>query len=70
VEKKIDFIHNPDMVKQKIEKVLSLIRQENLDLPMITKYCSYEYMKVLNEENVWQIMNLDLEYGQFLHQKE
>ncbi len=70
MEKKIDFIHNPDMVKQKIEKVLSLIRQENLDLPMITKYCSYEYMKVLNEENVWQIMNLDLEYGQFLHQKE
>ena len=39
-----------------------MFRNEHLDVPMITKYRRFEYMKELDEQDVWTIFNLDLEY--------
>jgi hypothetical protein len=42
-----------------------MFRTEFLDIPMITKYRKFEYMKELDERDVWHIFNLDLEYGKY-----
>jgi hypothetical protein len=42
-----------------------MIRTEHLDIPMITMYRKYEFLKDLSEEDVWTVFNLDLEYGKF-----
>jgi len=67
--KKRDLIINGAMAKKKIFKVLRMFRTEFYDIPMITKYRKFEYTKDLEEEDVWIIFNLDLEYGKFNQQK-
>lgn len=32
---------------------------------MISKYRKYDYSNELNDQDVWKIYNLDLEYGKF-----
>jgi transcriptional accessory protein Tex/SPT6 len=59
----------PSNVKGKILKVLILIRQQHLDIPMICKYRRYEFMKELEEKDVWLIFNLDQEYAKYKHNK-
>lgn len=51
--------------KQKIYKVLSLLRKKLYDVPMIAKYRKYEYADELDEEAIWIIYGLDQEYGKF-----
>jgi hypothetical protein len=45
--------------------ILDLFRKEYLDVPMIARYRKYLYNKVLTEDDVWLIFNLDSEYGKF-----
>ncbi len=49
--------------------MLSLFRQEHLDIPMITMYRKYEFTKDLTEEDVWTVFTLDQEYGKFTYEK-
>jgi hypothetical protein len=58
-------LSNEDSAKKKISLVLRMMRVEYLDIPMIAKYRKYQYMKEINEEDIWIIYNLDLEYGKF-----
>lgn len=59
------FSTNPDATKEKIRKVLDLLRGKLYDVPMIVHYRSYEYGNELDEESIWIIYNLDQEYGKF-----
>ena len=59
------FANNPDATKEKIKKVLDLIRVQLYDVPMIVHYRSYEYANELDEDSIWIIYNLDQEYGKF-----
>lgn len=70
LEKNLEFASNSDVIKRKIQKILYLIRVEHLDIPMITMYRKFEYMKELTLEHVWQIFNFNLEYGNFMSQKQ
>ena len=67
--KRKDMIYDTTHVKKKIQKVLRMFRVEHLDIPMITKYRRFEYMKELDDHDVWTIFNLDLEYAKFKSQK-
>lgn len=58
-------IMNEHQAKLKIEAVIRNFRCNYMDIPYIAKYRKFEYLKELNEENIWQIFNLDLEYGRF-----
>lgn len=55
---------------KKIKTVLNMIRKDYLDIPMIAKYRKYEYLYELNEDDIWQIFNLELEYGKFQQKKK
>jgi transcriptional accessory protein Tex/SPT6 len=56
-------------IKQKIRRVLKLIRTEKQDIPFITKYMMEDLSPHLAENDIWQIFNLDLEYGKFSQAK-
>ena len=58
-------IYNSELVKKKIQKVLRMFRIEHMDIPMITRYRRYEYQKELDEQDVWLIFKLDLEYAKY-----
>ena len=60
-----ELLQREDFVMKKIKTVLNMIRKDYLDIPMIAKYRKYEYQYELNEEDIWQIFNLELEYGKF-----
>ena len=51
-------VHAKDM-REKVIKVLKMIRADLLDIPMICKYRKYEYALELDEDAVWLIYNLD-----------
>lgn len=51
--------------KAKIIKVLAMLRNKLLDVPMIAHYRKFEYADELDEESIWIIYNLDQEYGKF-----
>jgi hypothetical protein len=51
-------VHAKDM-REKVIKVLKMIRVDLLDIPMICKYRKYEYALELDEDAVWLIYNLD-----------
>jgi len=36
-----------------------------MDIPYIAKYRKYDWNKDFQEEDVWSVFNLDLEYGKF-----
>lgn len=56
--------------KTKIYKVLSLLRCEMRDVPMIAKHRKMVYADELDEDSIWIIYNLDQEYGRFLRHKK
>lgn len=56
-------------VRVKIQKVLQLIHDQKLDVPMIVKYRKFEYASELDEKAVWAIFNLDQEFGKFQKHK-
>jgi len=39
-----------------------------LDVPLIAKYRKYNYANELDEQDVWLVFNLDIDYGKFKHQ--
>lgn len=45
--------------KQKIFRVLHLLRSEMRDVPMIAKHRKMQYADELDEESIWIIYNLD-----------
>lgn len=45
--------------------MIKLIRDDNYDIPMITRYRKYTYATELTEKDVWSIFNLDIEFGKF-----
>jgi uncharacterized cysteine cluster protein YcgN (CxxCxxCC family) len=45
--------------KEKIFKVLKMIRVTFLDVPMICKYRKYEYGPELDEDAVWLVFGFD-----------
>lgn len=51
--------------REKVLKVLKMIYIELFDIPMICKYRKYEFAPELDEDAVWHIFNLDIEYGKF-----
>lgn len=55
--------------KQKIFRVLHLLRSEMRDVPMIAKHRKMQYADELDEDSIWIIYNLDQEYGRFLKHK-
>jgi len=59
-----------DVLKQKIFRVLELVHLKKLDLPLIARYYMDELHPQLDEEKVWQIFNLDLEFGKFVNERE
>jgi transcriptional accessory protein Tex/SPT6 len=54
-----------DLVKERIYKIIHQFRCDYMDIPYIAKYRKFEWSKELIEEDVWNILNLDLEYGKF-----
>lgn len=57
-------------VKGKIQKTLAMLREQKLDVPMVIKYRKFEYAEELNEALIWEIFNLDQEFGRFQKQKQ
>lgn len=58
-------------VRSKIQKVLRMFRcDQHLDIPMIARYRQYEFKPELDENVIWDIFNLDLEFGKFQRHKE
>lgn len=55
--------------REKVLKVLKMIYIELFDIPMICKYRKYEFAPELDEDAVWHIFNLDIEYGKFQRNK-
>lgn len=56
--------------KNRILKVLSLIRKKCYDVPMVAKYRKYEYAEELDEDAIWIIFSLDQEFGKFQRHKK
>jgi transcriptional accessory protein Tex/SPT6 len=53
-------------IKRAVEKILTLIREENLDVPFVSTNRSYVYADSgLTESDVWTIFNLEQEYAKF-----
>lgn len=52
-------------VKDKINKILTLLRKDYYDVPMIVRYRKFDYSKFLSEDDIWLILHLDQEYGKF-----
>ena len=50
---------NAKDVREKVCKVLKLLRSDHCDVPMICKYRKYQYATELDEDAVWHIYNLD-----------
>jgi hypothetical protein len=42
-----------DQVKERIAKILSFLRDEYLDVPMIERHRKFDYGPTLEEEHVW-----------------
>ena len=63
-------VQNSEIVKQKILSILAFFRLDHFDIPMITMYRKYVFLKDLQEEDVWSVFNLDLEYGKFMSEKQ
>ena len=64
-----ELLHYEEQAKKKIRRVLTYFRKDYLDVMMVAKYRKYDYMSELQEEDVWRVFNLDLEYGKFQQQK-
>jgi len=60
-----ELVYKEQQVKFKIDKVLRDFRCEYKDIPFIVKYRKLIYKSELNEEDIWSIFNLDIEYGRF-----
>jgi hypothetical protein len=62
-------LNQEGLVKEKIHEILKLMRSEESynDVPMVAKYCKYEYEagEILQERHIYMIHNLDIEYGKF-----
>lgn len=54
----------------KIIKVLKMIRNDQFDVPFITKYKLADLLPELGPDHIWKIFNLDIEYGKFEIQKK
>lgn len=49
-----------------IRKILSHIREANLDVPFVAMNRSYDYLgEGLDQRDVWTIFNLDMEYAKY-----
>jgi hypothetical protein len=68
-DKRYGNILNAKDIREKVCKVLKMIRSDHYDVPMICKYRKYEYAIELDEDAVWHIYNLDQEYGRFVKSK-
>lgn len=53
ITKREALLQYEDTVKKKIRKIITYLRKDYLDVPMIAKYRKYDYMKELNEQDVW-----------------
>lgn len=42
-----------------------MFRNDQFDVPFITKYKEKDLIPELNNEYIWRIFNLDLEFGKF-----
>lgn len=42
-----------DVVKDKIYRVIVMLRKEYRDVPSIIKYRKFNYQKELNEDDIW-----------------
>lgn len=38
---------------------------QHFDIPMIARYRQYEFKPELDENEIWDIFNLDIEFGKF-----
>jgi hypothetical protein len=54
------------IIQKKILKTLQYFRCDCYDIPYITKYKISELDPEFNEEKIWKIFNLDIEYGKFM----
>ncbi|CDW91618.1 transcription elongation factor spt6 [Stylonychia lemnae] len=66
--KRDNLLHYEDQVKTKIAQIIKYFRCDYMDIPYISKYRKFEFAKYLNEQDIWTIYNLDLEYGKFQQQ--
>lgn len=57
------------LIKDKIHTIIKLMRSSETynDVPMVAKYCKYEYEagNILHERHVYMVHKLDIEYGKF-----
>ena len=57
-------------IQEKIMKTLSFFKNDQLDVPEITKYHKSKLLPEITPSEVWRIFNLDIEYGNFEVQKK